>query len=379
MAVMKRGKTYYLRIRLFGKDVGISTSANSKTEAKKIEAEILRACSIGEYGTLDAVCREVCCRLFNNQGWQIPDVLSGLPSPTDELTLWKGVELCLKHPEVRDTDNRERLQQCFAHLVEKWGKEFPIRLIRIPLIKQYRVERQKEGACPATVNREKSALSKMFQILAEYDLIDRNPARDVKNLSEKSGQRQVYLSHDDFELIAERLPDWLQPVVQTAYYTGMRQGEILGLTRTQVKLEGRMIVLAPKDVKEANWKRVPIHKDLVPILREAMKVQSLSNDRIFLLDGHPLSRHSIKKPWHLAAGKLGLEPLPRFHDLRHTWKTNARRSGIDPEIRESVMGHWFREKSVTERYGRISSQELVRAIDLMTFDHGETEILVCAQ
>ncbi len=52
---------------------------------------------------------------------------------------------------------------------------------------------------------------------------------------------------------------------------------------------------------------------------------------------------------------------------------------MDQEIRESVMGHWFKEKSVSERYGRISVAELVRSIDLMTFDHGQTEILVSTQ
>jgi len=49
---------------------------------------------------------------------------------------------------------------------------------------------------------------------------------------------------------------------------------------------------------------------------------------------------------------------------------------MDPEIRESILGHWFKEKSVSERYGRISDEELVRAIDRMAFDHGRTEIYV---
>jgi hypothetical protein len=37
------------------------------------------------------------------------------------------------------------------------------------------------------------------------------------------------------------------------------------------------------------------------------------------------------------------------------------------------MTHWMKEKSVTERYGCISDQELVDAIDAMTFDHGRTK------
>ena len=47
---------------------------------------------------------------------------------------------------------------------------------------------------------------------------------------------------------------------------------------------------------------------------------------------------------------------------------------MDPEIREGIMGHWSCGRNVSERYGRIGDAELVGAIDLMTLDHGATEI-----
>ncbi len=216
----------------------------------------------------------------------------------------------------------------------------------------------------------------MFQILMEHELVDHNPARDIKNLSEKSGERQVYISFNDFQKVLAALPGWRRPFVQTAYYTGMRRGEIAGLRRDQVSLSRRIILIGPEDTKEGQWKRVPIHRSLVPVLEEVMKVRSIGSDKVFLKDGQELTRGNGRRPWEDALREVGLDPAPHFHDLRHAWKTNARRSGIDPEIRESIMGHWFKEKSVTERYGRISDEELVRAIDLMTFDHGETEIVV---
>ncbi|MGC8660875.1 MAG: tyrosine-type recombinase/integrase, partial [Desulfomonilaceae bacterium] len=73
------------------------------------------------------------------------------------------------------------------------------------------------------------------------------------------------------------------------------------------------------------------------------------------------------------------DPRPRFHDLRHTWKTNARRSGIDSEIREMIMGHADRKLDVSERYGIIGDDELVQAIDSFTYDNGLTQILVAAK
>ncbi len=171
----------------------------------------------------------------------------------------------------------------------------------------------------------------------------------MKNLSEKCGERQVYLSRAHFDAMVAKMPRWLRPIALIGYYTGMRQGEILGLTRKHVNLARRMILLGPEDVKEGHWKRVPIHESLVSILEDAMKVQSIKSDRIFVSRDKPQTRHSIRKPWNKAVQKVGLDPAPTFHDLRHTWKTNARRSGMDPEIRESIMGHWYRGKTVAER------------------------------
>lgn len=375
--VTKRGKTFFLRIRPFGeKEIGVKTPARSKTEAKQIEMAVMTACRSGDYRSLNPFEREVCVRLFRNQGWELPSGLMADELVREELTLWKAVELFFKYPEINTNPNRERYEQSLFHAVEHWGKAFPVKSIWIPQIKEYQIMRLNDGAAPSTVNKEKSALSRMFQVLVEMKHLDVNPVRLVKNLSEKSGERQVYLSAADFQTLVSLLPSWLKPVAQTAYLTGMRQGEILCLTRGHLKMPRRMILLGPEDVKESHWKRVPIHDLLLTLLAESLKVHSISSDRVFLIEGRPLCRHSIKKPWNDAFRKIGIDPAPTFHDLRHTWKTNARRSGMDPEIRESIMGHWYRGRSVTERYGRISDEELLSAIDSMTFDHGETEILI---
>jgi integrase len=51
-----------------------------------------------------------------------------------------------------------------------------------------------------------------------------------------------------------------------------------------------------------------------------------------------------------------------MRDLRHTWKTNAQRSGIDPTIRNLIVGH-STERSVADRYIRVSDEELLKAED----------------
>ena len=375
--VTKRGKNYYLRLRPFGgKEIGVKTNVLTKTEAKRIEMAVMTACRSSDYRALDPDSREVCVRMFRNQGWAMPsDLWKEDPAP-NELTLWRGVRLFLTYPGIAESPNRERYQQSFTHMVTHWGQDIPVKAIWIPQIKEYQIARLRQGAAPSTVNKEKSALSKMFQVLVELRHVDVNPARLVTNLSEKLGERQAYISASDFSSIVSLLPQWLVPIAQTAYYSGMRQGEILGLTRKHVRLSQRLIVLGPEDVKESHWKRVPIHQDLVQVLQDAMRVQSLHCVKVFLFQGSQIIRYAIKRPWDKACRKIGLSPSPTFHDLRHTWKTNARRSGMDPEIRENIMGHWYRGRNVNERYGRIGDKELINAIDLMTVEHGETEILL---
>ena len=73
------------------------------------------------------------------------------------------------------------------------------------------------------------------------------------------------------------------------------------------------------------------------------------------------------------------DPKPRINDLRHTFKTNARRSEIDEKIRERIMGHRGRKLNVSQRYGFIDDYELVNAIDRFTYDNGSTQILAVSK
>ncbi len=123
-------------------------------------------------------------------------------------------------------------------------------------------------------------------------------------------------------------------------------------------------------------KRVPIHDDLVPVSQRALNNKVDGTDNVFLRDGKPIPRTQMRRYWESAVKKAGLPSSLPFHDIRHVWKGNARRSGMAPEIREDIMGHWWAGKNVNTRYGYMSNDELVQAIDLFTVDDGDTEIWV---
>ena len=49
-----------------------------------------------------------------------------------------------------------------------------------------------------------------------------------------------------------------------------------------------------------------------------------------------------------------------------------------PRLLFNILGHADKTSNVRERYGASSDEELRKAINLMTFEHGETEIWLAA-
>ncbi len=164
------------------------------------------------------------------------------------------------------------------------------------------------------------------------------------------------------------------------FYQFLGKGEIFKLRWSHINLSQRMITFHATETKEGKSKRVPIHRELLDTFECIRKVRNLNDDRLFHFQGRCSSYDSLQHPWFRALDKLKWQyPRPRFHDLRHTWKTNARRSGVDSEIRESILGHSDRSLDVSERYGIISDDEFIQAIDKFTYDNGLTQILVAAK
>jgi integrase len=376
MSVKLRGRTWTVYFRPFGKSIMLGLKGvESKRQAIAIEAELIEALQRKDYANLTGAARQAIVRLFSNksQKWEFPEELKPpeLKPPPPALTLWTAFELFVKSENFITAKYQDRYKICMAHLAEHFGKKFPMKDLWIPQISDYRLKRQGRGAAAATVNREVGTLSRIFRVLINHRLLESNPCRDLERLSERDGQREVYVSYADFLKMVEQTWEWFRPIMWAAYLSGMRQGEIISLERKDVDLKARIIKLTPDRTKEEKFKRVPIHQDLLPFLES--KVHNLQTNRIFLKDGQPLTKDGFKHPWRLAT--KGMDERLRFHDIRAVFITNCRRSDISETVLQSIVGHATRMRPITQRYGRVSDQELLSGIDRLMTDHGATEVL----
>ncbi|AFM26107.1 tyrosine-type recombinase/integrase [Desulfomonile tiedjei] len=362
------------------------SEAKNLAEAKRIEKDVKSAFRVYRFDSLDEAAKAWVIRTHENKGWALPSELAR-PLPGEDLTLMQAITAYLE----ADTRHRsERNLSAIDRLVEHFTDNPRLKDIRVPQVREYRRARQ-EKVENGTVNRELSVLSGVMRLQVELENLDFNPCTMIKRLPEN--QRDTYLSWKDFSRLLEH-SGWIRDVLEMMYYTGMRFGEVVNLRWEMYKPERRMLVLPPDVTKEGKSerkvrlrpKRVPLRKEPLELLETLRRGDDGKVVRaiglIFAYGGRykkhrgpqsdPIDRFMVRKAWDNAIKATGLKGLQR-RDLRHTWKTNAQRSGMDPAVRNLIVGH-SGERSVQDRYIRVSDQVLLDAVDSMTFDHGWTEL-----
>jgi integrase len=124
------------------------------------------------------------------------------------------------------------------------------------LIEQYRswrkdtISRRGKPVTPATINRELACLKRMYSvarkglILLKGGAPQDNPMASI-NMDRENNERDRVFSKDEFDRLLAVAPAHLKPILLTAYYTGMRRGELLKLTWDRVDLKASVIWLRP--------------------------------------------------------------------------------------------------------------------------------------
>lgn len=119
-----------------------------------------------------------------------------------------------------------------------------------------------------------------------------------------------YLRDTEVPLVLEALDERWQPLFATAIYTGMRQGELLGLRKTDVDLEDGTVTVARSydgpTTKGGHADMLPIAEELRPYLEEAL--DSSLSDLVFpRANGKMQARDlALDKVLRRAMGRAGL-------------------------------------------------------------------------
>jgi integrase len=242
-------------------------------------------------------------------------------------------------------------------------------------VEKYAKQRQDDGAANATINRELSALKRMFTLAVRAKKLISKP--HIPMLEERNA-RTGFFERDQFTAVRARLSPVLQSVATVAYYTGWRtRSEILPMEWSQVDRQAgilRLEVGTTKTKRGRTFKYAEIVelRDAIEArwaAHEAMKKSGIkSKDAdgpltpticpfVFARFGGKRVKN-FRKAW-LAACKAAGCPGRLPHDFRRTAVRNLTRAGVTDTIAMAVTGH--RTRAVFDRYDIVSEADLAEA------------------
>jgi integrase len=261
--------------------------------------------------------------------------------------------------DVKRKKSFERDRRSLAKLTDFFGNQL-LRHFTPSLVSQYQSKRMSEKSYrgettkPATVNREIACMRTMFNKAIRDGKLEKNPTVGVKFLRENN-ERERVLSSEEWERYKAKCPSWYLPIAVTAYRTAMRKSEIINVTPSRVDVKEGFIRLRAEDTKTGNGRSIPIHPELMEVLKKVLKVRPLNCDCVFHRDGRPLDSNHIRWAHQMVRKKARIENFT-FHDFRHTCINNWRKEGHDYFKIMAASGH--KTISVFKRYNMVGEEEL---------------------
>ena len=222
-------------------------------------------------------------------------------------------------------------------------------------ITDYVSERQAAGAANATINRELSALKRMFSIQIKANKLVSKPYIEML---EENNARQGFLDHGDFLKLRDKLPDYLKDPVMFLYKSGWRVSEMRSLEWRDVFMSDRVVRLRPEVAKNKKGRELPLRGELWEIFKRAEGNRRLDCVYVFHLDGAPIG--DFRKSWRNARSEAKLGHV-LVHDLRRTCVRNLVKSGVHEKVAMGISGH--KTRSVFDRYNIVNTEDLAEALD----------------
>jgi integrase len=265
------------------------------------------------------------------------------------LTLDELVETYLAQHDVQPVTN-EKLRYLLSKATAVFGER------RIGELTPQEIAEWRMRLSPGYRFEATQALRQVLQRAVAWGMIDVNPAKvGVDNPTRRRREQHPFESWPELEAIASAIGPRYGPMILFAAATGLRPAEWIALEKRDVDRDERVVYVRRSFTK-----------------RELKRLDALDRieggDRSPLLfpgeRGGYLDIHNFRPfQWRPAQEAVGITPLRRVYDLRHTFATFALRAGISTFDLSRYMGASL--TMIDRHYGHLARDGREHAIKLL--------------
>ena len=227
---------------------------------------------------------------------------------------------------------------------------------------------------PSSVDKVTATLRALLAAAVEDERIARNPATGA-SLPQVERPPFIPMTPDEVRNLAHAMADPLRAAVVVAAGTGVRQGELFGLTEDRLDLMRRQLridrqlwtpprgqaVLAPPKAKRS-YRTIALSDLVVDALVAHLRVVGTgAQGLVFHTGGAPVGRARASVLFRRAATQAALDGRT-WHDLRHHHASVLLSEGVSPALVAERLGHDVATLMRTYAHVIRSDDDRVRAI-----------------
>jgi integrase len=229
------------------------------------------------------------------------------------------------------------------------------------LVHQFYNEKIKEDYSSHYIQRMHEMIRLVLRVAFKWGVIQKDVASMLEPPRLKRKEMKVWSIKQVNEFLKTTKHSRYHPIYYLAAYTGMRKGEILGLTWDSINFEEKTIKITKtlykikdgyllQEPKTANSIRtIYMDDDIIRVLKKQKVKQNLErlkfggvykeHNMVFAQEtGEFVNPGGVNGLFTRYIERAGL-PRIRFHDLRHTHATILLQMGVNPKIVAERLGH----------------------------------------
>jgi len=214
-------------------------------------------------------------------------------------------------------------------------------------IRSWVVDLMEQGYTPKTIHRKLSSLRSYCRYLVRLGELDADPVGKVlkpkmkKRVPQFVDEKVINRLLDEYEFGDDFTGNRNRLIVNLLYQTGMRRGELVGLTLSSVDIAQGTIKVIGKRRKE---RIIPVGReichDLSDYLVKRKEIETGHSDLFFVTEqGRPIYPKLIYRIVTRYIGMVSTLEKTSPHILRHTFATHMLNSGADLNAIKEILGH----------------------------------------
>ena len=216
--------------------------------------------------------------------------------------------------------------------LEQYFGELDVKNLRPQNLQDYALVSKTQGRANDTINKDMSILKAAYRLAwkqGELATVPPFPTLKVYNV------RQGTYTQEEVDRVIAELPAHYGPLVQFAYLTGRRSGEIRAIKWHDVDFTNKVIVVRQTTTKNGEPDTIPLVGELLRLMAGLWEARGPC-PYVFHYRGQPIGK--FQATFKRAATRAGL-PDRLFHDLRRTVATDLEEAGVPRSVAMRITGH----------------------------------------